>query len=55
MDITQFVFTCIAAVGMLVVALMAIVPTVSELPARHRRDHRSTDQLPIPPIKVRHP
>lgn len=55
MDITQFVFTCMAVVGMLVVALLAIVPTLSELPASRRRDHSNTDQAPIQPVKVRHP
>ena len=55
MDITQLVFTCIAVVGMLVVALLAIIPTLSELPTSHRHDQRSTDQFPVRPAKVRHP
>lgn len=55
MDISQFVFTCIALVGVLVVALLAIVPTVSEFEFSRRRDHRNTDQVPIQPVKARHP
>ena len=55
MDITQFVFTGIAVVGMLVVALLAIFPTLSELPSSHRHDQRNTDQRPIRSVKVRHP
>lgn len=52
MDITQLAITGIAAVGMLVVALLAIVPTLSELPTSHRHDLRSTDQPH--PVKVHH-
>lgn len=55
MDITQLVFTCIAVVGMLVVALLAIFPTLSEFPTSHRHDQRSTDQSPAQPVRVRHP
>ena len=54
MDITQLAIAGIAAVGMLIVALLAIVPTLSELPSSHRRhDPRSTaDQRP--PVRVPH-
>ena len=45
MDITQLAIAGVVAVGMLVVALLAIVPTLSELPTSHRRhDPRSTDK-----------
>ncbi|MFT4166234.1 MAG: hypothetical protein QM650_13425 [Microlunatus sp.] len=55
MDITQFFFTCIAAVGMLVVALLAIVPMLTELLDSRRYDRHHTDRGPIRPVKVRHP
>ena len=49
MDITQLAIAGVAAVGMLIVALLAIVPTLSELPTSHRRhDPRSTaDPIPV--------
>ena len=51
MDITQLAIAGAAALGMLVVALLAIVPTLSELPGSHRRHDRSTDAVPV---KVHH-
>jgi hypothetical protein len=54
MDITQLAIAGVVAVGMLIVALLAIVPTLSELPASHRRhDPRSTGDTPHP-VKVHH-
>lgn len=54
MDITQLAIAGIVAVGMLVVALLAIVPTLSELPTSHRRhDPRSPADQPLP-VKVHH-
>ena len=54
MDITQLAIAGAAALGMLVVALLAIVPTLSELPSSHRRhDPRSTPK-PSLPVKVHH-
>ncbi len=52
MDITQLAISGAVALGMLVVALLAIVPTLSELPGSHRRHDRSTD-TPVP-VKVHH-
>ena len=53
MDITQLAISGAVALGMLVVALLAIVPTLSEeLPGSHRRHDRSTD-TPAP-VTVRH-
>lgn len=52
MDFTQLAIAGIVAVGMLVVALLAIVPTLSELPGSHRRHHRSHDTTL--PVKVDH-
>ncbi|HYI56983.1 MAG TPA: hypothetical protein VEX66_02365 [Microlunatus sp.] len=54
MDITQLAIAGVAAVGMLLVALLAIVPTLSELPSSHRRhDPRSSADQPLP-VKVHH-
>jgi hypothetical protein len=54
MDITQLAIAGIAAVAMLIVALLAIVPTLSELPSSHRRhDPRSTADQPLP-VRVPH-
>jgi hypothetical protein len=52
MDITQLAIAGAAALGMLVVALVAIVPTLSELPTSHRRHDRPTDTPH--PVKVHH-
>lgn len=54
MDITQLAIAGVVAVGMLVVALLAIVPTVSELSfGDHRYDPDSAlDQNH--PVKVHH-
>jgi len=54
MDITQLAIAGIAAVGMLIVVLLAIFPTLSELPtSSRRRDPRSTVAQPHP-VKVHH-
>ncbi|MDN5761447.1 MAG: hypothetical protein L0H41_03900 [Microlunatus sp.] len=54
MDITQLAIAGVVAVGMFVVALLAIVPTLSELPTSHRRrDPRTTGAVPLP-LKVHH-
>jgi hypothetical protein len=54
MDITQLAIAGIAAVGMLIVVLLAIVPTLSELPiSSRRRGPRSTVAQPHP-VKVHH-
>ena len=53
MDITQLAITGAAALGMLVVALLAIVPTLSELPISHRRHDRPSTDTPHP-VKVDH-
>jgi hypothetical protein len=53
MDITQLAIAGAAALGMLVVALLAIVPTLSELPSSHRRHDRPSTDTPHP-VKVHH-
>ena len=53
MDITQLAIAGAAALGMLVVALLAIVPTLLSFPTSHRRhDRPSTDTSH--PVKVHH-
>ena len=54
MDITQLAIAGVVAVGMLVVALLAIVPTLSELPSSHRRHDRRSTTKPSLPVKVHH-
>ena len=53
MDITQLAIAGAAALGMLVVALLAIVPTLSELPTSHRRHEPRSTAEPLP-VKVQH-
>ena len=53
MDITQLAIAGAAALGMLVVALLAIVPTLSELPTSHRRHDRPSNRT-AHPVKVHH-
>ena len=53
MDITQLAIAGAAALGMLVVALLAIVPTLSELPTSHRRHDRRSPHASAP-VKVHH-
>ena len=53
MDITQLAIAGAAALGMLVVALLAIVPTLSELPTSHRRHDRPSNRT-APPVTVHH-
>ncbi|HYI55513.1 MAG TPA: hypothetical protein VEX57_16215 [Microlunatus sp.] len=53
MDITQLAVAGAAALGMLVVALLAIVPTLSELPSSHRRHDQPSTDTPLP-VKVHH-
>jgi hypothetical protein len=54
MDITQLAIAGVVAVGMLVVALLAIVPTLSELPGSHRRHDVRSPTPPSSPVKVDH-
>jgi hypothetical protein len=48
MDITQLIITCVAIVGTLIVGLLAIVPTLLEIPHDHDAPHDPGHPAPTP-------
>lgn len=53
MDISQLIIVAVAVVGAVIVGLLAIVPTVLEMPSR-RESTRPTPPTPIRPRTDRH-